>query len=153
MTRIATVGCCAAARFGGLPYFGSDVVAVFLTHSQLKLPETVPLPAPIKTAAKTAAPGTNATIKERVVTAAEQMKADDEISESVLRSHLARELAQRIGKPDSWGYIRKELAEWGLWPIALIEPSKAARSACTQRPYGTCTVHRWCAPPDLPFSL
>ena len=52
------------------------------------------------------------------------MRDDDEIPESILRSPFATQLAQRIGKPESAGYIRNELEEWGLWPVALIKPTK-----------------------------
>ena len=75
-------------------------------------------------APKVTAQGTGATVKDRVVAEAQRMRDDDEIPEGILRKSFASQLARRIGKPKSAGYIRNELEGWGLWPVALIKPTK-----------------------------
>jgi hypothetical protein len=64
------------------------------------------------------------TIKDRAIAAALQMKMDGEIPKKISQRKLSKLLAQRIGLPDRDEYIRKDMKEWGLWPVAEIKLPK-----------------------------
>lgn len=63
-------------------------------------------------------------VKDRAAAAAMQMRKNDEIPAVISQKHFAKTLAQRIGEPSSQGYIRNNLKEWGLWPVAEIRLPK-----------------------------
>jgi hypothetical protein len=60
-------------------------------------------------------------VKALTVAAAVKMRADDEIPANISRNDFAKTLAHRIESSSSHDYVRKNLKEWGLWPIAEIK--------------------------------
>jgi len=87
---------------------------VLKRHRLLRNVEPAPPAEPAPTAtAKT-------TIRDRAIAAATAMKQAGEIPEGIKRQPFARDLAARIGDPENYRYIGKDLEAWGLWPIAAI---------------------------------
>jgi hypothetical protein len=72
------------------------------------------------------------TTKERVVAAFGEIK-----NPSTNDSQLARDLAQAIGEPERWPYIRKELVDWGIRQKRSESQKSRKRSRPKRRKYTT----------------